>query len=220
MTASVWHRLGQLLDFLLPPSCPACGAEDRPQRPLCPTCTTELEREPPDFDQQPLLLAPYRFGGPIRRAIHRLKYQDHPELAQVLAAGFIRETTESFCPLRSQLIVPVPLHPGRLAERGYNQAALLARAVGRVHGLRVATDAARRVRATAHQVGQGSLSRAENLAHAFAANPGLNGREIWIMDDVVTTGATTFALISALEAAGAKVVGILALARARALEKS
>jgi len=204
----------QLLDFLLPPACPACAAEDQPQRPLCPRCTMELERLAPDFADEPPTIAPYHYGGPIRRAIHRLKYEDHPELAQVLAAGFIRETAGTFCPSRSQLVVPVPLHAGRLAERGYNQAALLAREVARVHGLQIRSDGARRVRATARQVGQHAEARVQNLRDAFTAARGLNGREVWIMDDVVTTGATTRALTVALEQAGAKVLGILALARA------
>ena len=112
-------------------------------------------------------------------------------------------------------IVPVPLHRRRLFSRRYNQAAVLALALGRIAGLPVAVDGLMRTRATPTQGGLDRLGRARNVRGAFVARPqeALKGRRVLLIDDVLTTGATAGACVRALKTAGATSVDVLTLAR-------
>jgi ComF family protein len=113
------------------------------------------------------------------------------------------------------LVVPVPLHPSRLAERGFNQSHEIARIVSRALDLRLAGPGLRRIRATPPQVGLSRQQRAGNLSGAFLADPSLvAGRHVVLIDDVVTTGSTVAAAAQALRVAGASEVVVWALARA------
>lgn len=110
------------------------------------------------------------------------------------------------------VVVPVPLHAGRLAERGYNQAALLARPVARVIGAPLACRALVRVRATERQASLDREARLANVVDAFACRGDVRGRRVLLVDDVTTTGATLNACRSALAVAGARDVVALVLA--------
>ena len=111
-------------------------------------------------------------------------------------------------------LVSVPLAPRRRRQRGHDQAALLAEGLGRAAGVQRLTRALRRVRETAPQVGHDRAARARNVADAFAASSAVEGRDVVLVDDVVTTGATADACARALKAAGARSVLVVALARA------
>jgi ComF family protein len=117
----------------------------------------------------------------------------------------------------ADMIVPVPLHRGRLWKRRYNQAAVLALALGRATGVAALPDALIRTRATPPQGHKGAKDRHRNVQGAFTANPKhgalLRGKHIVLIDDVVTTGATVNACAGALKAAKAARVSVLALAR-------
>jgi ComF family protein len=117
----------------------------------------------------------------------------------------------------SWLVVPVPLHRWRLWRRGFNQAALLAREIARSKGMRLEVDALLRTRATPMLGGLGSKARARALAGAIAVNPKraehLRGASVMLVDDVLTSGATSHACVSALKRAGAKRVAIACFAR-------
>jgi ComF family protein len=117
------------------------------------------------------------------------------------------------------VVVPVPLHPARLAERGYNQSALLGAAAARELGAPLEARALVRTRPTAQQARLDQASRRENVAGAFAVRAGgaaLRGRRVVLVDDVATTGATLEACRAALLEGGAASVTALCVARAEA----
>lgn len=219
--------LGALLDLVYPPRCAACG-ESAPE-PFCPTCAEAVDPVPPGCARcgqpgpDPLCgachAAPPAFdavraggllGGPLADAIHALKYRNRPALARPLGSWLAaRARVEP-----GALVVSVPLARGRRVERGYDQAALLAEHLARAAGARTLRGALVRVRETPPQVGRTRAERARNVAGAFRAGAGVEGRDVVLVDDVVTTGATADAAAAALRRAGARSVVVVALARA------
>jgi ComF family protein len=118
--------------------------------------------------------------------------------------------------LPADVIVPVPLHPDREAERGYNQAGLLARALAEQVGLPIREDGLMRVRATSPQVTLNAKERQSNVAGAFRVGKGhIAGKRVLLIDDVCTTGATIEACAQALKAEGAQSAWGLTVARGR-----
>ncbi len=206
-----------LLDLLFPPSCVHCG---RGGHWLCPQCIAAIA------PAAPVLRAPEPLAGlwvagdyedPLRLAIHRLKFDGKRRLAEplgrVLAETFRRQVCEHSLP---DAVLPVPLHPQRQAERGYNQSALLARVLCRLEGLRLVEDALHRSRDTPQQARMNAAQRQANVSDAFSCERGhaaLVGRRLLLVDDVCTTGSTLSACAEQLLAAGAREVWGLALAR-------
>lgn len=198
---------GALLDLLLPPRCPACGEDPAPPSPFCPTCDEAIDPAP---DGPGAVRAGALFGGPVADAIHALKYGGHPEAALPLGrwlAGRVRIPGGA-------AVVWVPLGRRRRIERTYDQAMLLAAALARAAGRPVLRGALRRIRETPPQVGRDRAARARNVEGAFAASAVVAGRDLVLVDDVVTTGATAEAASRALRDAGAREIQVLALARA------
>jgi len=191
----------------LPAGCPVCSAPapDFALRSLQPRrCRSCRERAPPFA----LASAPWLHGGALAEAIHRLKYEGHSDLARPLGVLF-----EASVPPRSDVLVPIPLHPRRLRQRGFDQARLLAEAMGARFGLRVA-PLLRKVRETGPQVGRDRLARERNVRGAFRADPRVQGLRVCLVDDVLTTGATASAAATACLLAGAARVEVRTLARA------
>lgn len=193
-----------LLTRISPPLCPRCG---RPQENslFCLSCESWEAK----IDG---IRAPFRFEGVARHAIHQLKYRGlkalAPELAGLMADYLVRY------PVPGDVLVPVPLHPKRLRERGYNQTSLLARELGKRVKLPVNEDCLLRGRYTGPQVGAGLAERRANVAGAFSgANPGLRGLKVILIDDVATSGATLDACATALKAIGTLSVWGLTFAR-------
>jgi ComF family protein len=116
-------------------------------------------------------------------------------------------------------LLPVPLHPGRHAERGFNQAAEIARWTGRALGRPVMQAALGRTRDTRPQVGLGHAERHANIQGAFRAAACVRGRRIVVVDDVITTGSTVAAAAAAVRVAGAATVDVWCIARAEATER-
>lgn len=219
-----------LLDLVYPPRCAACG-EPVSREPFCAVCADALlpvpagcarcgqpgtedpcggcRAAPPAFDA---VRAGGLFGGPLADAIHAFKYGSRPALSRPLGTWLAAQVA---LPPRPT-IVSVPLGRARRIARGYDQAALLADALARAagRGARRLRGALRRVRETPPQVGQSRSERARNVAGAFVADRRVAGRDLLLVDDVVTTGATAAAAASALRAAGARSVIVIALARA------
>ena len=161
------------------------------------------------------LVAAATYAPPVADAVRRFKYAARPDLALPLSrmlwpgvAGLALAPTDVF--------VPVPLHPARLIERGYNQSALVARQLGRRARAEVAPVALMRVRRTMQLAGQRAEIRHRAVQGAFALRRphGWHGRRVLIVDDVVTTGATMAACVTALQAAGATVLAVVAIASA------
>lgn len=189
--------------------CPRCALPS-PTGQLCGACL----RQPPAFSHC-CALADY--GFPWDRLIGRLKFQQQPELAGLLAGalhGALCRRTDLPVP---DWVLPVPLGPARLAERGYNQAWELARRVAALQGCDAQAAWLLRLRDTPHQVGLGRQARAANLRHAMWVPPegrhAMAGCRLALVDDVMTTGATADAAAQAVLAAGAAEVQVWVLAR-------
>jgi ComF family protein len=156
--------------------------------------------------------APLLYVEPTSRLIHRLKYEGYFALSEHLARFMIEgwpawEQTPD-------LILPIPLHPRRQRQRGYNQSERLARPLAEALAIQFDRAALRRTRHTAPQVGLGPAERADNVRGAFAAEAQVvSSRRVLLIDDVLTTGATMTAAAEALLAAGAQSVSAYCLAR-------
>jgi ComF family protein len=198
-----------LLEAVAPTQCAACDTPLAPRVLFCPSCAATVIRADPA--RATGCVAAFEYGGAIATAITRMKYADRPDLAPRLAEAM---RPASRC-LRgaAELVVPVPLHPKRLAERGYNQSALLGAKIARTLHARYAPRALVRVRDTPKQ---SSLDRAErlvNLQNAFRVRgESMDYARILLVDDVKTTGATLEACAAALHEAGARQVLALVLA--------
>ncbi len=217
--------MSALLDLVLPPRCPGCGREGAP---ICARCLLPLERrldEPPGVPvglpaELPEGLVQLEwcaaFTGPVRAALLALKYDGDRRVVEPLGSVLARRWRRAG--IVGELLIPVPIHADRFRSRGYDQAVLLARAAARGLGLPM-VPALRRVEATAAQYRLGRAKRAANVGHAFECRPehraAVHGREVVLVDDIVTTGSTLAACAAALYAAGARCVAGLAVARER-----
>lgn len=200
--------------LLAPPRCAACDAGVGRMAAFCRECAATAEPAPRDGRED--AIAAFVYGGAVARAIVVMKYASRPDLARPLGDLLFRAVSASPVDVRGALVVPVPLHPRRLAERGYNQSALLARRLAHHLGAPLAPVALARDRDTPRQA---TLDRAERLANVAASfrarNPArVRGRRVLLVDDVRTTGATLEACAAALRAAGATTVLTAVVARA------
>lgn len=148
---------------------------------------------------------------PLSLAITRMKFEHRPDLAPRLALLFEGALASV---VQGSDVVPVPLHRERLLERGFNQSALLARALARHGGGRFAPELLLRSRDTAQQSRLARAERRANVASAFVAPRPLGERPLTLVDDVVTTGSTLSACADALRRAGATSIQVVVLAAA------
>ena len=222
-----------ILDSLLPCSCVFCGYAAGEQG-ICEACRDELPwvvaacptcamPRPPGTDAMipcgacqraasPIAqtVAPLHYRFPVDALIKSLKFRGHGWIAPALANLVWPALTER--QIDADAIVPVPLHRWRHARRGFNQAAELARPLGRRLGLPV-LHLLRRRRATHPQSGLDAAARRRNLRNAFIAVRRALPGSVILVDDVVTTGETAYAAARALTAGGVRVVSLVAIAR-------
>jgi len=190
------------LPLLEPPLCARCGMPASFEVPACSGCRgVDLWFEG--------FRAPLRYEGVGREAVHALKYGGHAGVAERLAAPLLARVLPEG---RFDVVVPVPLHPSRLRRRGYNQAALLARALAGRIGVPF-SDKLKAVRRTRDQVELTAAGRRENVRGAFEARGRVRGR-VLLVDDVLTTGATMSECARVLLEAGASGVYAVGLCRA------
>jgi ComF family protein len=222
---------GATLDLLFPPRCLGCGDWDsflcprckeslpKLKPPYCTLCGAPLDRGNlcPQCAEKPLAIdgirSPFLYQGLVRDAIHSLKYGRLKALAQPLSQLLFEYLSSH--PLPADTLLPVPLHPKRIRERGYNQSSLLARELGRLIHLPVIENSLFRLRNTPPQVRLTSAEeRHANVQGAFECKgQELYGKHILLIDDVCTTGATLNACALALKGAGVISVWGLTLAR-------
>ncbi|HEX6549193.1 MAG TPA: ComF family protein [Gammaproteobacteria bacterium] len=167
-------------------------------------------RHPPVWQQA---ASPLRYAWPLDLLIQRFKFNADLATGRILGsllANFLAADPEP----RPEMLIPVPLHPTRLRERGFNQALELARPVARRLGVRLATGLCRRTRPTEVQSRLDHESRQRNMRGAFEITAPVAGLDLAIVDDVVTTGATVSALAARLRDAGAARIRVWTLARA------
>jgi ComF family protein len=230
-------RLG--LDTALPPLCPACR-DLVTDAGVCPACWSKLAfisapycprlGIPFAYDPGPGILsmqaiadppayqrarAAVRYDDVAAKLVHAFKYGDRLDLAPLLGRWMTRAGKDLFA--GADALVPVPLHWRRLWARRFNQSAALAEAIARESGIAVAHAALRRIKPTAQQVGLSRAERATNVQGAFrvdaAGKAEVTGRRLIVIDDVLTSGATSDACARALLRAGAAQVDVLVFAR-------
>lgn len=183
----------EAVSWKLGSTCMSCGVLSAGQ--LCETCG-------PVPSALRSVVAVGSFDGSIREAVHALKYEERHAIASTMGALMAQAATG----IPARVVAAVSLHPGRRRQRGYDQAALLARVLG--HRLGIATEAGllQRTRATRQQVSLSAEERRRNVAGAFTARRSLSGDTVLLVDDVMTTGATMNAAAVALREAGAREV--------------
>ena len=222
---------GVALNLLFPQICVGCGRDGAF---ICPECANKLPHlEPPvclkcgipvsdrfycpacinwqaDIDG---IRAPFRFEGIIRESVHQLKYQNLRAISATLSEMLHKYLVAN--PINADFLIPVPLHPRRLRERGYNQSGLLAQELSKSIGIRVDETSLVRTKYSLPQARTTSVSeRHRNVIGLFECTPDkISGKNIIVVDDVTTTGATLNACATALKQAGVVSVRGLALAK-------
>jgi ComF family protein len=205
--AACWAKLS----FIAPPFCPRLGIpfvyDPGPE-----LLSMEAIANPPAYQRA---RAAVRYDDVARTLVHALKYQDRTDLAPAMGRWMARAGKELLD--EADVLVPVPLHWRRGWSRRYNQSGALAHVISRQSGVTLAAESLRRVRATEQQIGLSRARRASNVQGAFrvAADrmADIQGRQVILVDDVLTTGATVDACARALLRAKAAQVDVLTFAR-------
>lgn len=224
-----------MLRLLYPAHCVLCGGEGSGDRDLCGDCFAELpwNRHPcprcavplpadadtplcgeclrrlPSWDEA---RSPLAYAFPVDKLVQQFKFAGELATGRLLGgmlADFLAAGSD-----RPDCIVPVPLHPSRLRERGFNQAMELARPISKRLKTEVRIDLCERTRATEVQSRLDAAERRKNLKDAFAVTADVQGMHLALLDDVVTTGATMEELSRALRNAGARRISVWSVCRA------
>lgn len=229
-----WQRARQrLVGTLLPPRCLLCGARGQAHIDLCLACERDIPRNKPccvrcglplpvsgdtcgDCQRHPRpwheAWAPFRYDWPLNLLETRFKFSASLASGRVLARLWCQAIPP---PEQPGCIIPVPLHPKRLRQRGYNQALELARPLARTWGIELQPQALQRRLHTAPQSDLDAVARRRNLRGAFVVPENVRLPDhVAVLDDVMTTGATLAECTRALKRAGVKRVDVWALARA------
>ncbi len=186
-------------------ACPTC-AQPMPASHACPRCL----RHPPPFQH---CRAIFHYRGAIRHQIHRLKY--HNDLAAAgLLGNLMADTLGGRRPEMPECLIPVPLHPTRLRQRGYNQAVEMGRPISRRLDLPMDLSRVHRIRPTESQQKLSAAARRKNVRGAFQVLAKPPYGHIALLDDVMTTGATTAELAHCLSKAGVRRIELWVCARA------
>ncbi len=209
-------KVNKLLDLWFPNyTCVTCGAEiqNSANAYICDECIDKL---PFNVDMTEIHFAPFLYEEPIRSLILKLKYSDNAFCARAIAPYMAAVYIKHIKNKKNHIIIPVPLCKERYKERGYNQSELLANEVGEYLGLPVISNILIRIKKTAPQKKMTLEQRLENIKNAFDVHnaEAIKGKDILLIDDVFTTGATANECIKILKKFKAKSVKLLAIASA------
>ena len=237
----------KFLDFLLPPVCLHCQQPLTQSHELCATCWQDIDFisapfcpitgaplpyalpdntlsanaivSPPSYNKARAIA---HYKGTMRELIHKLKYKDCHELLPLFARWLTHGGEDLL--KNTDLIIPIPLHPKHLRQRKFNQAAMLAQRVGQINNCPVAFNILKRKKKTQSQVGLTASERKTNLRGAFEVQTKkhhhLKEKNILLIDDVITTGATANAAAETLKQHGTKQITILCLAMVKVEKES
>ena len=172
---------------------------------ICADCL----QQPPSFDK---IYSPFIYAQPIEWMIQQLKFNHKLYFGKLLAAQMWQHKADMAI---AECIIPMPLHPKRLRQRGFNQSMELAHELSRLSGMSVDDHICQRIIHTETQTGQDAKHRRRNIRGAFRYNMGLNEyRHVIIVDDVITTGSTVMELANTLKQKGIERVDVWSVARA------
>jgi len=213
LSGSFCPRCSETFVAIREPFCLACGRRlnpgSNPRNKVCARCATE----PHAFD---LARSYGNYEGALSRGVIDFKFHRKRELLEVFSPMMSRTAAQAAKELRIDLVVPVPLHPARIKERGFNQAADLARAASAGTGRPLSHGIMQRVRNTGQQTGMTRAQRKRNVKGAFKVRrpDRVKNKNLLLVDDVMTTGATLDECARELKKAGAARVAAVTLARA------
>ncbi len=225
-----WLKFKHMLKFsLFPQACLLCSASDGGDSGICTDCLNELPHHalccpqcgllsfegqlcgacitsPPDFDATK---AAFTYQYPISQVLQQYKYNQQLFLAETFAELMLNNLEAN----NIDLIIPMPLHPSRLQERGFNQSLEIARIIGKRLNVPITSQAVARIKQSPPQASLPLKERVKNMKGAFACYEDLSGLRIALIDDVMTTGASLNALAKAVKAKGAAHVECWLIAR-------
>lgn len=208
-----------MVDLVYPPRCPACGAAIADQQGLCAGCWSSLDIPPTAIDSGhgvPVHAATL-YDDTSRRLVLAYKHGGRIALSRLLARLIAARLPDDSAAVSPALLVPVPLHRWRLWQRGFNQAALLARELAQLGKGDALVDGLIRRKRTPSLGGLGREARDRAMAGAIIINPAraadMARRDVILIDDVFTSGATSRACIAAIRAAGPASIAVACFAR-------
>lgn len=235
--------MNSLFDFFFPRHCILCGTRHRllPESNLCQPCKADFSLNlnccghcavpmneadnplqqslcgqclisPPEFDY---CWSPFVYGQPLEWGIQQLKFNARLMFAPLLSELMIQQIpAHLLAQQKADAIIPMPLHPARLKQRGFNQSLLLVKPLARKLGIKIDSQSCQRLKNTEHQTGKNARQRKQNLRSAFKFDNRNNYRHLVIFDDVVTTGSSVSELSKTLKSSGVDRVDVWCLARA------
>ncbi|MGI9545267.1 MAG: ComF family protein [Cyclobacteriaceae bacterium] len=221
--------MSDLVSLLFPMNCYACGEPlVAGERCICTVCRNDL----PKLDNQDLIRSKfdgavvlkyafayliYRKSGLVQSLMHHLKYRDRPELGGILGNWFGAELIEKGLDKKWDIILPVPLHPSKLRQRGYNQSDYFAQGLSEVMEISWSNRVLRRVRKNTSQTSKGRWERHINVDSIFSVQDktAIRGKRVLLVDDILTTGATLQACSLSMVDSGVKEISIAAIALAQ-----
>lgn len=194
------------LRFIRSNTCLRCG---KVLHSLYETVCPECEKTPHEFEEA---LAPFVYTGAVQESLVRFKYFGRAEYARFYARAIWQYGSRRIQSWNPECLVPVPIHPSRFAQRGYNQAQLIAAELEKLSGIPVEERLVRRRKKTVAQKELGSLERHRNMREAFVCTYRSVPKRVLIVDDILTTGSTADAIAHILRLKGAEVIDVVCTA--------
>lgn len=217
-----------VLDFVYPPHCPGCDQLLKPGQMICDICDENIRRvaepvckrcgKPLENERQEYCIdcirkehryrqgkAVFRYEGNIKQSMYRFKYAGKREYARFYAQEAVRLYNNWIKERQIEVIIPIPMYSKKKRQRGYNQAEIFAKALGKELEIPVETGAVKRIKNTVPQKQLNDKERKQNLKNAFQLAPNIvNYKQILVVDDIYTTGSTMDAVAEILSSVGEK----------------